>query len=358
MMNDESMRKDTENQKWRIVCYVNQFFGQVGGEDKADCGFVVKQGPVGPVRLLHSLFEGDGEVVATVICGDNYISRNLEQAVEEGLKLIADLQPSLFFSGPAFNAGRYGVACGAIANAVQERLGIPAITGLFPENPGAEMYRKKALVVKTGGNAAHMREALETMAGIGRKLMKKEPLGSAEKEGYLPRGVLKNEASGKTAATRGIEMLLEKVASRPFKTELSIPAFEVIRPAPALRDIKAAKIAIVSDGGVVPKGNPDGMKVSQNTVWASYNLEEIFANPFQIAHSGYHPTEVRENLNRLLPLDVLKEMEAEGEFADLLPVFFSCSGNTTTVQSARDMGRGIAKRLVDEGVHGVILTST
>jgi len=358
VMNDESMRKDPDNQKWRVVCYVNQFFGQVGGEEEADCEFMVKLGPVGPVRLLHSFLEGDGEVVATVICGDNYMARNLEQAVEEGLKLIADLQPSLFFSGPAFNAGRYGVACGAIASAVQERLGIPAITGMFPENPGAEMYRKRAWVVKTGGNAAHMKEAMETMAGIARKLMNEEKLGSAAKEGYLPRGFLKNEASEKTAAIRGIEMLLDKVTSRPFKTELSTPTFEEIPPAPPVKDIKAARIAIVSDGGVVPKGNPDGMKVSQNTVWASYHLEDIFANPFQIAHSGYHPTEVRENLNRLLPVDVLKEMEAEGEFGGLLPVFFSCSGNTTTVQSARAMGRCIAQKIVEEGVGGVILTST
>ncbi len=357
-MSDEMMQKASENQKWRIVCYINQFFGQLGGEEKADCGFVVKHGPIGPAAFLQSLFEGDGEVVATVICGDNYFARNLEESVEEGLKLIADLKPSLFFSGPAFNAGRYGIACGAIAGAVEQRLGIPAITGLFPENPGAELYRKKACVVKTGANAARMRDALKTMAGIGRKLMKNEPLGSAGKEGYLPRGFLKNEAAENTAAKRGIEMLLDKVASRPFKTELSIPEFEEIAPAPPVKDIKVAKIAMVSDGGVVPRGNPDKMKVSQNTVWASYSLEDVFANPFQIVHSGYHPTEVRENLNRLLPMDVLKEMEAEGQFARLYPIFFSCSGNTTTVQSARAMGRGIAQKLVDEGVGAVILTST
>jgi glycine reductase len=153
-------------------------------------------------------------------------------------------------------------------------------------------------------------------------------------------------------------MLLDKIACRPFETELKIPEFEDIPPAPKVKDLRKATIALVSDGGVVPKGNPDKMKVSQNTIWAPYYLAEIFTNPFQIAHSGYHPTEVRENLNRLLPLDVLKEMEAEGAFGRLLPIFYSCSGNTTTVQSSKAMGIGIAQKLRDEGVDAVILTST
>ncbi len=357
-MSDKLVQGNPENGKWRIVCYLNQFFGQIGGEDKADTGFLVKEGPIGPAMFLQSFFAGEGEVVATVICGDNYMADNLGEAVEEGFKLIADLKPSIFFSGPGFNSGRYGVACGAIAAAVQERLGIPAITGLYPENPGTDMYRKRAYVVKTGINAGTMRTALATMAGIGKRLLKNEPIGSAEKEGYFARGFLKNETVEKTAAVRGIEMLFDKVTGKPFKTELSIPQFEDIPPAPPVNDIKKATIALVSDGGVVPKGNPDKIKVSQNTVWASYNLDELFANPYQIAHSGYHPTEVRENLNRLLPMDVLKELEAEKEFGRLFPVFYSCSGNTTTVQSCKAIGEGIAKKLVEENVTAALLVST
>lgn len=346
------------NQKWRIVCYVNQFFGQEGGEEKAGMGFLVKEGPVGPAVLLKSLFGDEGEVVATVICGDNYFAENVEKAVNEGLKLITELKPDVLIAGPAFNAGRYGIACGAIASAVQGRLGIPAVTGMFPENPGAELYRKNVYVVKTGINASHMKEAMSTMVNLARKLLRREPIGSAAYEGYLPRGVVKNEYVEKSGAVRGIEMLLAKIRNQPFETELPIPQFEQIPPAPPVKDIKTAKIALVSDGGVVPRGNPDNFKVSQNTVFAAYNLEEIFGGQFQVAHSGYHPTEIRENLNRLLPLDVLKEMEAEGVFGSLLPVFYSTSGNTTTVQSARNMGKGIAKELYNSGVDAVILTST
>ncbi|RLC63667.1 MAG: glycine/betaine/sarcosine/D-proline family reductase selenoprotein B, partial [Chloroflexi bacterium] len=85
----------------RVVHYLNQFFGQVGAEDKADVGFIVKEGPVGPGLALQNELGDRAEVVATIICGDNYFSRNPDQAGEEGVKLVEPYQPDLFFAGPA-----------------------------------------------------------------------------------------------------------------------------------------------------------------------------------------------------------------------------------------------------------------
>lgn len=46
-----------ETRKWRVVCYVNQFFGQIGGEDMAHVGFSVKDKPVGPAVLFPKFVE-------------------------------------------------------------------------------------------------------------------------------------------------------------------------------------------------------------------------------------------------------------------------------------------------------------
>src|SRR5512137_2480666 len=97
--------------KLKVVHYLNQFFGQVGGEEKADVGFMVKSGPLGPGLALQKALGDKAQVAATLVCGDNYFSKNPEAAAEEGLKLIEPYQPDLFFAGPAFAAGRYGVAC-------------------------------------------------------------------------------------------------------------------------------------------------------------------------------------------------------------------------------------------------------
>ena len=55
------------SQTLRIVHYVNQFFGGLGGEDQADTAVQVRQGPVGPGRALQQVLKGHGAVMATII---------------------------------------------------------------------------------------------------------------------------------------------------------------------------------------------------------------------------------------------------------------------------------------------------
>src|SRR4030042_1718405 len=94
--------------KLNVVHYLNQFFGQEGQEEKADMKFVVKPGPVGPGLALQKILGEKGQVVATIVCGDNYFAEHMEEAAAEAIKLIAPYNPDLFFAGPAFEAGRYG----------------------------------------------------------------------------------------------------------------------------------------------------------------------------------------------------------------------------------------------------------
>ena len=65
-------------EKIRVVHYLNQFFAQIGGEDKADVGLGFKDGPVGPGRALQQALGDNGEIVATVYCGDNYFAEHQE----------------------------------------------------------------------------------------------------------------------------------------------------------------------------------------------------------------------------------------------------------------------------------------
>ena len=53
--------------KYKIVHYLNQFFGQEGREEAADIGFIVKNGPVGPGIALKNIIGDRGDIVATVI---------------------------------------------------------------------------------------------------------------------------------------------------------------------------------------------------------------------------------------------------------------------------------------------------
>ena len=150
--------------KIKALLYLNQFFGQIGAEDKADIQPLVKTGPVGPGILFQELLGPEVEITATVICGDNYFAGHIAEATEEVLDMIQDCRPDLVLAGPAFNAGRYGLACGAVCAAVTSWLGIPAVTGMFPENPGVESYRKTVYIVATKGTTAGMRDAAGKMS--------------------------------------------------------------------------------------------------------------------------------------------------------------------------------------------------
>ena len=62
----------------RVVHYLNQFFGGIGGEDKADTEPQAQNGAAGPGRLLEQVLGDDIQVVRTIVCGDNYAAENVD----------------------------------------------------------------------------------------------------------------------------------------------------------------------------------------------------------------------------------------------------------------------------------------
>jgi glycine reductase len=224
-------------EKIRVVHYLNQFFAQFGGEEKADIGPGFKDGPIGPGRALQGALGQEGEVVATCFCGDNYFAEHLEEATEELLRQMASFKPQLLIAGPAFESGRYGVACGAIGHAAQERLNIRAVAGMDAENAGTGLYRKKVYIVDSGSSVMRMAPVIQRMTGLGLKLVKGMPLGRPEEEGYFPRGIKRNAFAAKPPAERAVDMLLAKIRSEPFDSEIATPQFQHVKPAGAIRDL-------------------------------------------------------------------------------------------------------------------------
>jgi betaine reductase len=347
--------------KLNVVHYLNQFFGQIGGEDKADTEPLKKDGAVGPGLLFQEMFGGEVEITGTVICGDNYFNEHMEAAKEAVLALIKGYGPDFVVAGPAFNAGRYGVACGAICEAVAGRLGIPAITGMFRENPGVELYRKSAYIIETKASSVGMKDAAQRMAALAMKLARGEPLGSPDEEGYLPRGVRKNYVTSERGATRAVEMLLRKVQGDPFVTEYPMPVFDRVEPLPPIERLSEETVALITSGGIVPKGNPDHVESSSASKYVKYDIhgvERLSPETHETAHGGYDPTYANEDPHRVLPLDVMRDLEREGAIGELYPYYYATVGNGTSVASAKGFAQEIAKDLVRDGVKAVIISST
>jgi len=345
----------------RVVHYLNQFFGGIGGEGKAGVALEVRPGAVGPGWLLEQVMPGNSRIVTTLICGDNYTVENLQEVIGAVTKEVKDAQADLFVAGPCFQAGRYGTAAGALCAAVQEELGVAAITGMAMENPGVDLYRESIFIVDSGEDVARMKDVLEKMARLGTKLANQEPLGRPALEGYIPRGTLISEFVEKPAARRLVEMLLVKMAGLPFEAEVPIGPTEPTPVPAAVPDLSQATVALVTDGGLVPKGNPDGIPRAFARVWGAYSIEGQDTLPgenYEVAHGGYDNRHVEQDPHRLVPVDVLREMERNGQVGKLHHEFLSTTGNGNPLENSRRMGREMAERLKAAGVDSVILTST
>ena len=345
----------------RAVHYLNQFFGQIGGEDQADIEPLVKDSAVGPGTALQKAFGDEIEIVGTVICGDTYFNENIELATNRILEMIRAFKPDMIIAGPAFNAGRYGMACGAICTAVTNALNIPAITGMFEENPGADIYRKFIYIIKTGDSAAKMRTAIPAISQLALKLARNEELGTPAEEGYMEKGIRENIFHRQRGSLRAIDMLLKKLRDESFQTEYPMPLFDRVTPRPAIKDLKKAKLALVTSGGIVPKGNPDRIEASSASKYGRYDItgiNDLTADTFETAHGGYDPIYANQDADRVLPVDVMRQLEKEGVIGSLHNVYYATVGNGTSVANAKKYAHAIGQELKDENIDGIILTST
>ena len=94
----------------KVILYVNQFFGQIGGEDQAGIEPQIHEGQIGPAMQFAKELSGIAEVTHTIICGDNYMGSNTDEAVAAIIGMLEGREFDIFLAGPAFQAGRYTVA--------------------------------------------------------------------------------------------------------------------------------------------------------------------------------------------------------------------------------------------------------
>jgi glycine reductase len=345
----------------RVVHYLNQFFGGLGGEEKAHSPLEVRQGAIGPGKLLEPLLGSDAQIVATLVCGDNYAVENHPGMIDSAVEKVREAGAEMFIAGPCFLAGRYGMAAGALCCAVQDKLAIPAIAAMARENPGVDLYRERLYIVDSGDNAAKMREALARTAALALKLLHKEAIGLPKEEGYIARGLIRDRLVEKNSAERLVAMVLAKVRGEFFESEMPPTTFPPVPAPPGVKDLKRAKIMLITDGGLVPKGNPDRIQGSAATRWGSYQIADcgdLKGEDYEISHGGYDPQFVRQDPDRLVPLDVMRELEREGVIGKLHDEFISTSGLANPLSNTRRMGREMAERAKRLGIDAVILTST
>jgi betaine reductase len=344
----------------RVVHYINQFFAGLGGEEAAGRAVEVRREPVGATRALIAELGDRASVVGTIVGGDNYMNDERESARGAVREALRELRPDVVVAGPAFEAGRYGLACAEVCRVAASE-GIAAVTAMHPTAPAAMMYRRELYIVPTGATAADMPRVLPPLVRLALKVARGEALGPAEVEGYVPRGVRKSGVRAAPGFLRALDMLEAKLAGRSWLSEIPYQAAEAVAPAPPLADLARAEIALITTGGLVPKGNPDGQTSGNAQKYFRYPIDQLQAlrsGEWEAYHVGYFTHLVDKNPNYVLPLGYMRELEKEGVVGAVHRYAYTLPGVSTPVATARRLGEGIAAQLREAQVGGCLLVST
>jgi glycine reductase complex component B subunit gamma len=344
----------------RVVHYVNQFFGGIGGEDHANVGVSVRPGAVGPGRALETALGAAARIEATIVCGDNFATERTQDAERAIGAELGRLKPDVLVAGPAFASGRYGLAC-ALACRVARARGVPALTAMHPDNPAVSAGRRQLVIVPTGASTTSMPAALAALAALAVRLGRGETLGPAEVEGYIGSGVRRVHDRGRPGYQRALDMLLDKLHGRPYRSEVPYAPPERVTPALPIPDLSRARIAMVTTGGLVRKGNPD-RQVSANAVryhrHTVSELESLSPAEWEAYHAGYFNHIVNSNPNYILPLSFLRDLERQGRVGKVHEHIYALPGVSTPVAVSMAHGRSIAADLKSGGVEGALLVAT
>jgi betaine reductase len=345
----------------RVVHYLNQFFGGIGGEEHAYAPLQVNEGAVGAARALQAALGAAGAVVATIVAGDNAFTEEPEPCKARVRDALDRYRPDVVIAGPAFDAGRYGLACAEVCRVAQAQK-VPAVTGMHPDNAGILTYRRELVAVPTGSDSSEMGPALARMVGLALKLAQGKELGPASVDGYLPRGIRRSATRDKPGYERAVEMLGARLAGRAYTSEMLITSYDTVSPAPPVKDLHEAVIALVGSGGLVPRGNRDRLVGARAEQFFRYSIDGMSAltvEAWESVHGGFSTVILNnKNPNYAMPLSIVRGLEREGVIKGVYPFFFSTTGNGTAVGSAKRMGAEIARELGANRVDGVLLVAT
>lgn len=173
----------------RIVQFLNQVQAGLGGDERMDIKPQAQNGAVGMGMLLKTLsMKNGGDIVGTVVCGDNYFLQNKEKAIEDITDMIKKFNADVVICGPALNYKRYGECCGYLTLSIRDKLNIPAFAAMAKDSTGTELFRNKLYIIETPNRGGiGLNNSLRKISNFAIKLAKGEVIGTSKEEGYFLR---------------------------------------------------------------------------------------------------------------------------------------------------------------------------
>lgn len=168
----------------KVLLVLNHVQAGMGSDENADLPPAGKKSIIGPGKMMEPYFkEMDGEIVATLYCGDLYYQNNEEEVKKKFVAMAKKLSPDVVVCGPALHYPNFGEMAGGLAEEINNNSDIPAFAAMSLENPATEKYKDKVIVVKTpkkGGIG--LNQSIENICKMAVKLAKKENIENLKRE--------------------------------------------------------------------------------------------------------------------------------------------------------------------------------
>ncbi|MHC5249349.1 GrdB-related putative oxidoreductase [Enterococcus sp. HY326] len=150
----------------KIIFILDQIQAGLGGAEKGDQPLGGKYMAIGSVQMFENYLGAvNGEVMATLYCGDDYFAADAETNALKLTAMVKKLNPDVVICGPCFNYDKYGLMAGKVAATITDKLHKPVIAAMSQECAEAiELYKDQVDIVKMpkkGGTG--LTESMETM---------------------------------------------------------------------------------------------------------------------------------------------------------------------------------------------------
>ncbi|ERJ10998.1 glycine/sarcosine/betaine reductase selenoprotein B family protein [Haloplasma contractile] len=123
------------------------------------------------------------------------------------------------------------------------------------------------------------------------------------------------------------------------------------------KPISEAKIALISSAGLYSKG---GLPFDTEDLFGDTSFriisKDVTMEDLDIAHTHYDHKYIREDINTVFPVELLKELEKQGEIGELVNQNYSFSGYILkTEELKKDLSIKVLNLLQEDQVDAVIL---
>lgn len=133
----------------KIVMILDQIQSGVGGKEKSNLSLSGKTLPLGPGIMMEP-FLNDSKIIATLFCGDEFFTNNIELVVNKIIEKVKQINPDVVVCGPSYDYENFSIMCALLAHRINANTSIPAFAAMSEENNDViNKYKDIICIVKT-----------------------------------------------------------------------------------------------------------------------------------------------------------------------------------------------------------------